>query len=59
MCGISGIFSKNKLSDSIGMLMRDKKIDEANEIKSIKSQFGTKSRVKRDNFIPEIIKKHL
>ena len=31
----------------------------ANEIKSIKSQFGTKSRVKRDNFIPEIIKKHL
>lgn len=28
-------------------------------LKSIKGQFGTKSRVKKDNFIPEIIKKHL
>lgn len=28
-------------------------------LKSIRNQFGTKLRVKRDNFIPEIIKKHL
>ncbi|MFV0566845.1 MAG: hypothetical protein ACK5NB_13555 [Flavobacteriaceae bacterium] len=30
-----------------------------NEISSIKSQFGTKSRVPKDNFLPEIITKHL
>lgn len=43
----------------IGFIKNTFKNFNESTLKSIRSQFGTKSRVKRDNFIPEIIKKHL